>query len=165
MRQTIVPAQITTVEDKIVGNLNMTQIVLIAFSLFIGVFIFAVLPQKLHFNLYKILLIIISTFTCFILALRVRKRVILNWIFLLTSYYLRPSYYIYDKNDSYLRDIVYFPEIKKKKKVQPKEAFSKAKNPDIIPITDFAKLERILALHRANLGLKFNKKGEIDATW
>jgi len=30
MRTTIIPAQITTVEDKIAGSLNMTQILILA---------------------------------------------------------------------------------------------------------------------------------------
>lgn len=164
MRQTIVPAQITTVEDKIVANLNITQIALLAASLFIGVFIFAVMPEKLHFTLYKFPLMGISTLLCFILALRFRGRVVLSWILLLTGYCLRPGFYIYDKNDAYLRDIVYFPELKKKKTIKEKPVPKKASS-DVIPITDFAKLEQVLIAHRGKLSLKFNKDGGMDVTW
>jgi len=165
VRQTVIPAQITTVEDKIVANLNLTQIVLVACSLFIGIFIFAVLPQKLHFNLYKLPLIGLSTLICFTLALKVKGRVVINWILLLAGYYLRPSYYIFDKNEAFLREIDFFPEIKKKKKIQPKPAPAESKNSAVIPITDFARLERILIAHRGKLNLKFHKEGGIDATW
>ncbi|OGE32828.1 hypothetical protein A3C59_04365 [Candidatus Daviesbacteria bacterium RIFCSPHIGHO2_02_FULL_36_13] len=166
MRTTIVPAQITTVEDKIVANLNMTQIVLIASALFIGVAIFAVLPEKLQFNLYKIPLITFTTLSCFTLSFRIKGRVLLNWILLLSGYFIRPKLYVFDKNDSYLRDIVYLPEIQliKKKTIQEEKATIKAKTADGV-ISDFGQLEKILALHRGKLDLKFGKGGTVDAIW
>lgn len=166
MRQTIVPAQITTVEDKIVANLNLTQIALMASALFIGVAIFAVLPQKLHFNIYKLPLTAFTTLTCFTLALRIKGRVLLNWVLLLSGYYLRPKLYVYDKNDSYLREIVYFPEIKQVKKKATQEVKTPVKvSGQVGIIDDFGKLEKILALHRGKLDIRFEKGGIIDAIW
>jgi hypothetical protein len=39
MRTTVIPAQITTVEDRIAANLNLTQIILLLASLFVATFI------------------------------------------------------------------------------------------------------------------------------
>jgi len=137
----------------------MTQIVLIASALFIGVAIFAVLPEKLQFNLYKIPLITFTTLSCFTLSFRIKGRVLLNWILLLSGYFIRPKLYVFDKNDSYLRDIVYLPEIQliKKKTIQEEKATIKAKTADGV-ISDFGQLEKILALHRG----KYTKKHIAD---
>ena len=53
MRTTVIPAQITTVEDRIGANLNLTQIVLLLASLFIATFIYATFPPKLVISFFK----------------------------------------------------------------------------------------------------------------
>lgn len=162
MKTTVIPAQITTVEDKIAGNLNLTQIMLLLASLFIAVGIYAVLPARLHFSVYKIPLIIAGFLVCFTLALRIKDRVVLNWLFILAGYYLRPAYYVADKNDIYLRDIVLEPVIKKK--VRKAHRLSKAKNEKEVPMFIPDNIERILGISRAKLSFKFDKEG-INAVW
>lgn len=164
MRTTVIPAQITTVEDKIAGSLNLTQIILLLMSLFIAVFIYAVLPQRLAFSLYKLPLIAVSLLTCCFLALRVKNRVILNWILLLAGYYLRPRYYVFNKNDSFLREIDIIPEPVKKKAVKHKKAKAKTDS-KVTVLPDFAGLEKLLATHRDDINIRFNKKGGMDAIW
>lgn len=162
MRTTVIPAQITTVEDKIAGNFNLTQIMLMLASLFIAVGIYAVLPARLHFSFYKIPLIIISFLVCFTLALRIKGRVVLSWLFILAGYYLRPAYYVSDKNDVYLRDIVLEPVIKKK--IRKSVRLNKAKNEKEVPMFIPDNIERILGISRAKLSFKFDKEG-INAVW
>lgn len=164
MRTTVIPAQITTVEDKIAGNLNLTQIILLLASLFITTFIYAVLPQKLSFTVYKIPLIVVSFMICLTLALRVKGRVVLNWIFLLAGYYFRPRCYVFNKNDSYLRPMDILPELKKKKALRVKKAVGKSKS-DIATIPNLAGLKALLIRHRENLSFKFQKNGGINAIW
>ena len=162
MRTTVIPAQITTVEDKIAGNFNLTQIMLLISSLFIAVGIYAVLPTRLHFSVYKIPLIIAGFFVCCTLALRIKDRVVLNWLFILAGYYLRPAYYVSDKNDVYLREIVLEPVIKKKTRRAVR--LSKAKKEKEVPMFDPESVERILGISRAKLSFKFDKEG-INAVW
>ncbi len=162
MRTTVIPAQITTIEDKIAGNFNLTQILLLLASLFIAVGIYAVLPARLQFSIYKIPMIIISFLVCFTLALRIKGRVVLNWLFILTGYYLRPAYYVSDKNDVYLRDIVLEPVIKKK--VRKALKLNKAGKEKDAPMFDPDSIERILGISRAKLSFKFDKGG-INAVW
>ena len=162
MRTTVIPAQITTVEDKIAGNLNLTQLMLMVASLFIGVMIYALLPKQASFSLYKIPLFVIAFIICFGLALRIKGKIVLNWLIILLSYKLRPSYYVANKNDLYLRDIVLEPIIKKKKRsaVSP----SKAKQEAQVPIFNPDKIESILGISRAKLSFKFDKE-VINAIW
>ena len=162
MRTTVIPAQITTVEDKIAGNLNLTQLMLMVASLFIGVMIYALLPKQASFSLYKIPSFVIDFIICFGLALRIKGKIVLNWLIILLSYKLRPSYYVANKNDLYLRDIVLEPIIKKKERsaVSP----SKAKQEAQVPIFNPDKIESILGISRAKLSFKFDKE-VINAIW
>ncbi len=104
MRTTIVPAQMTTVEDKIAGDLSFLQILLLLSALIVATVIYALFPARLHLTLYKIPLIIGSTLFLGLLALRIKEKIILQWILLLTTYNLRPKYFVFDKNDWNGRD-------------------------------------------------------------
>ena len=42
MRTTVIPAQITTVEDKIAGSLNLTQILILMIPVFWATIVYAV---------------------------------------------------------------------------------------------------------------------------
>ncbi len=163
MRTTVIPAQITTVEDKIAGNLNLTQISLLLVSLFVATFIYAVFPQKLSFSMYKIVLIAIQFVFFVSLSLRIKGKVVLNWIFILSSYYLRPGFYIYSKNDVYLRDISYIKDLEEKKAIQVEKA--PAKKTQIAVIPALLGVDRILGIQKSKLSFKFDKNGGLDAIW
>jgi hypothetical protein len=105
MKTSIIPAQITTVEDTIAGNFTLTQILLFLTPLFVAVFLYVVLPVRLHFGTYKLALIGIVMLLSFILALRIKGKIILHWLFILSVYNLRPRYYISNKNDATFRSI------------------------------------------------------------
>lgn len=105
MRSVIIPAQITTVEDRIAGNLSLTQIIILVVSLLLGMGIFAVLPPKSEVALYKIPFVITVFLSCSIMALRIRGKILLNWLIILFRYNLRPKYFVFNKNDLYLRDV------------------------------------------------------------
>lgn len=117
MRTTVIPAQITTVEDRIAANLNLTQIILLLASLFVATFIYAVFPHRLSLTLYKYPLFIIDFIVFITLSLRIKGRVVLNWLFVLSTYYFRPRYYVFNKNDIVLRNVV-MPVFQTKKKTK-----------------------------------------------
>lgn len=162
MRTTVIPAQITTVEDKIAGNLNLTQIVLLLLALLSAVFMYAVLPPKATFQVYKIPFIVLSMLTFAILSLRVKNRVIINWIVLLASYYFRPAFYVANKNDLYLRDVIL--DIPVRIKSSKATSLKKAKKEVEVPMFNPVNVERILGISRAKLSFKF-EKGGLNAIW
>ena len=162
MRTTVIPAQITTVEDKIAGNLNLTQIVLLLLALMSAVLMYAVLPPKATFQVYKIPFIVLSMLTFAILSLRVKNRVIINWIVLLASYYFRPAFYIANKNDLYLRDVIL--DIPVKVKIKKATSLHKAKKEINVPMFNPDSVERVLGISRAKLSFKF-EKGGLNAIW
>lgn len=123
MRTTVIPAQITTVEDRIAANLNLTQIILLLASLFVATFIYAVFPHRLSLTFYKYPLFVINFIIFITLSLRIKGRVVLNWLFVLSTYYFRPRYYVFNKNDITLRNVI-MPAFQLKKKSKA-AAFSK----------------------------------------
>ncbi|MDO8618594.1 MAG: PrgI family protein [Candidatus Daviesbacteria bacterium] len=164
MRTTVIPAQITTVEDKIAGSLNLTQIILLLVSLFVATFIYATFPQRLSFSMYKIIFIAIQFFFFVFLSLRIKGKVVINWLFILSSYYLRPGFYIYSKNDTYLRDISYIAGLEPKKAAAAAATVKKTKAQTTV-IPDLLGVEKILGVKKDRLSFKFDKNGGLDAIW
>lgn len=153
MRSTVIPAQVTTVEDTIAGNLTLTQILLFIAPMLISTAIYAILPEKLAFSPYKILLISLVSLTFLSLALRVKGRLVLNWLLVLSSFLLRPHLYVFNKNTAYGRDLHW--EIQAKKKVEVKHAkkVSEVENPEQ-PDYDYESL-----LRNTGVNLRFTRKG------
>ena len=114
MRTTIIPAQITTVEDKIAGNLNLAQIILLLIPVIWITVVYVLVPTPFAINIYKIPLALVVLIACLILAIRIRGKIVLSWLVVLLQYNLRPRYYVFNKNDTYLREM-YMPEIEKRK--------------------------------------------------
>jgi len=159
MKTTIIPAQITTVEDKIAGNLSFTQIVLLILALFLSVFIYAVVPVKLQISLFKAILIASTALFLIILSLRVKDRIVLSWLTLLISYWIRPKIYVFDKNDIYLREVINLNTNNSKVNLTKKKAVTiKASKNE----TKALKLEGILNDPKTKLSFKFGKKGGIN---
>src|SRR5674476_179344 len=104
MKTAIVPAQITTIEDKVVGNLSLSQLLLLAAPIFVGSAIYIIFPPNMGAALYKAILVTIIAVAFALLAIRVRGRILLLWVVTIGRYNLRNRYYVFDKNDPYLRD-------------------------------------------------------------
>lgn len=161
MRTTVIPAQITTVEDKIAGSLNLTQVMLLMIPVIFTTITYAIFPPKMHIEVYKMVLVFIVLTISLILALRIKDKVVLNWLAVLLRYNVRAKYYIFNKNDIYLRDIV-LPKIHKKqtmlleKAISKNEAKLKAKLPHI---QDSLKIKNFIKNPNYSLSLKPNKKG------
>ncbi|MDD2224738.1 MAG: PrgI family protein [Candidatus Shapirobacteria bacterium] len=165
MRTTIIPAQITTVEDKIAGNLNLTQILILMVPVFITAVIFALIPPTIKLVGYKLILILFLAIICLILALRVKGRVLFNWLLILSQFKLRPKIFVFNKNDNYLREVEI--EVIKKK--------TKAKEINVIKIISqkeqaLMEAETIKFLHFINdknnsLSFKLSDKGGLNVAF
>lgn len=113
MRTTVIPAQITTVEDKIAGNLNLTQIMILMVPVFWSTIVYALFPAPMKLSFYKLPLVLTITLLCVLLAIRVKGKVVISWLSVLFKYNLRAKYYLFNKNDTYLREMC-IPEIEKR---------------------------------------------------
>lgn len=98
MRTTAVPAQVTTVEDRIMGNLGFSQLVLFILPIFVGAGLFIVLPPVMQGSLYKYIVMAVIATISGVLAIRVKGKIILLWIITITRYNLRSKYYVFQKS-------------------------------------------------------------------
>lgn len=104
MKVTVVPAQVTTVEDRVAGNLSFSQLILLAIPVFGGSLLYAILPPFMGAGMYKIIFITIFTLICIILAVRIKGKIVLLWLITLLRYRLRPRRYVFNKNTSVSRE-------------------------------------------------------------
>lgn len=98
MKMTVVPAQITTVEDRIIGTLGFSQILLLVIPVFTSAGIFAIVPPFLSGALYKYIVIAVVAAVFCILAIRIKGKIIAFWLVTILRYNLRPKYYLFNKN-------------------------------------------------------------------
>jgi len=126
MKVTVVPAQVTTVEDRIIGNLGFSQMLLMVVPVFASAALFVILPPFMGNALYKYIIMGVMAALCCILAVRVKGKILASWIILILRYNVRPKYYLFNKNVSTLRESYTSKQEKVaeapapvKKKVQP----------------------------------------------
>jgi hypothetical protein len=161
MKTKVIPAQITTVEDKIAGSLSFTQITILMIPVIFTAIVYIIFPPRLHLAWYKLPITLTVLFICLILSIRIKGKVVLNWIFVFGRYNLRAKYYLYNKNDSFLRTL-YLSTLPKPKKAVKKE-IKKEKVKEIVPLIRLSKLafaESMLSDPRYSFSLK-EKKGEM----
>ena len=103
MKTTIVPAQITTVEDKVAGNLSFTQLMLLVVPVFVGGAVFTFMPPFMGITALKTVIFAGVALLFLTLAIRIKGRLVLEWIVVLTRYNQRPRFVVYNKNDAHLR--------------------------------------------------------------
>jgi PrgI family protein len=159
MKSTTVPAQVTTVEDKIAGNLNLSQLLLLAASVFVGFGLYIVIPPGMKFSIVKVVLCLLVMLVFASLAIKVKGRILALWIGTILRYNLRPRYYIFNKNDAYLRDSE-VDTTDKTEKAEKSPTETKSRQPLFeIPMTKLVQLETAMADPTAQLAFETNKKG------
>jgi hypothetical protein len=108
--------------------------------------IYALMPVRMHLTLYKLPLILIISLSCFILAIRIKGKIILQWLSILLRFNLRPKYYIFDKNDSTFR-VTDLPLFEKKQFRLRKKAATQSKT-NVIPakfdIKELVQIEKLI---------------------
>lgn len=160
MRSTVIPAQITTVEDTIAANLNLTQILLFMVPVFTGGAIYSLVPPKLHLDVIKLVIWLAIAIVFSTLAIRIKGKILLEWLSIIVRYNLRPRFYIFDKNDQSFRDLVIplktKPAISLAKLTQAKK--HKTTHKAVIEQTN---LEQILLNNRFSTRFSFKENGAL----
>ncbi|MCA9328179.1 PrgI family protein [Candidatus Saccharibacteria bacterium] len=104
MKVTVVPAQVTTVEDRIMGALSFSQLMLLIIPVFFGGGLYLLAPPLLGSDLYKYIVMTTIALICITLAIRVRGKILAFWMVIILRYNLRPKYYLFNKNTSMFRE-------------------------------------------------------------
>ena len=165
MRTTIIPAQITTVEDKIAGNLNLTQIFILMVPVFFTTILFAFIPPVMKLVWYKLPLILIVLIICLVLVLRIKGRVVFDWLLILWRFNLRPGYFVFNKNDDYFREIE-VPIVEKKNKLKVAKAIEVInKKENKLVEAESIKFLRFIQDQKNSLSFKLSDKGGLNVAF
>lgn len=158
MKVTVVPAQITTVEDRIAGNLGLNQLVLLCLPIFGGSLFYVVMPPTFHGAIYKYVIIGLIAIVSSSLAIRIRGKIVLLWLIVLARYGLRPRYYLFNKSSLHGRE-----EYLNSKPVQDEqktEVVSKpVRGPLTLSVTEALEAQSLLNDPAANASFIRDKKG------
>lgn len=167
MKTQVIPAQITTVEDKIAGNLNLTQLLILISPMLVIAFVFILLPPAMKVTGYKGIIFAVSVVLAVTLSLRIKGKVVINWLGILLLYNLRPKYYLYNKNETYLRKM----DLLKRKRIKTQKADKalskkKHKNPVIRSgIKDLVNFEDLISRSKVDLRYRSGKKGGVNVAF
>lgn len=164
MKSTIVPAQITTVEDKIAGSLSMSQLVLLCAPIFIDGVLYILFPPGLKFVLYKVILCIAIALVCASMAIRIKGKVLLLWAIVIVRYNLRPRYYLFDKNDTYLRNTIEIHDALENETIAGAVPVRTDTKVTVVDPLNIAHIQQLLLDRRAELEIKPTKKGGFRVT-
>ncbi len=156
MRTTIIPAQITTVEDKIAGSLNFAQILLLMTPILWGTLVYSVFIPAMKLVPYKISIVLIVSVLSLVLALRVKDKIVAEWIGILLRYKLRPRFYIFNKNDLTERSIdLPFEPLQNHKKATVKAGKKQLKE---LTIKELIKFEQAMESKNLAVSFRYGKK-------
>ncbi|MFA6492593.1 MAG: PrgI family protein [Patescibacteria group bacterium] len=164
MKTTVVPAQITTVEDRIAGNLTFTQIIMLVIPLITSTAVYVLIPPSSRFSLIKLILIGLQFLVFGTLAIRIKGKILIDWLVILLRFKLRPRIYIFTKNDLASRagEAIAFTEERKKTVV--KETKQEKKLRYAVSLEDQVKIDRLLGNPSLNFRFGLAKKGGIDVS-
>jgi PrgI family protein len=95
MKVSIVPAEMTSVQDKIIGNLNITQVVLLTLPLIFSIIIFLVIPPFSKTSILKIFISGILLVIFGIMSINIEGKIILEHSKIIYKYLIRPKIYLH----------------------------------------------------------------------
>lgn len=157
MRTTIIPAQITTVEDKIAGSLNFAQILLFMAPVLFGTLVYTLFLPFMRIMPYKIGLVLLVALICLVLAIRVKEKIVAEWLVVLLRYKLRPKYYHFNKNDLTER-IVDLPFIEPAQNLKKALVKNQKKLERELSVKELVKLEQAMSSRRLAVSFRFGGK-------
>lgn len=163
MRTRVIPAQITTVEDKIAGNLSLTQIIILLSPVLFATLVYITLPPSMMFVWYKLSLTLVFAVFSILLSIRVKGKIIASWLIVLLKYNARPKYYIFNKNEIFER-VTYSPQEEVPTQIELSKTTTEEKhlNPSI---ADLLKLHHIIDDKNFDIRYKTSRKGGLNVAF
>ncbi len=160
MKATVVPAQVTTVEDRIAGNLGFSQLLLLATPVFAGGLLYVVLPPFMNNAAYKMVLIGVLAFIFWTMAIRIKGTILLLWLVIVLRYNLRPSLYVFNKNTLKSREQYRDTIIEEN---EPQEATNTARETTLqqLGIADTVRALDIINNPASKVRFETNRKGKL----
>lgn len=162
MKTTVVPAQITTVEDRIAGNFTFAQIFLMIIALIVGTLLYVFIPPRMHLGSIKLVLITLQFIIFGGLAFRINGKIVAEWLKIYSHYSKRPRRYVFTKNDEAGRYKPISLKIKESFIEQPLRK-KRVAIPGLAP-SEESQLGRLLHNPTVTVSFELAKKGGIDVS-
>ena len=161
MKSAVVPAQVTTVEDKIAGNISLFQLLLLIIPVISSGILYLLFPPFFRVSLYKLILATLIGCVSAASAIRFKGKVIFWWAILLARYNLRARYYVFNKNDLALRSV---EENIESTEIEPEKVISKPApvTGPVISQLDMVQVAEFVASPETTLAFKPGKKGDMN---
>lgn len=99
MRTTTVPAQVTTVEDRVAGNLTIAQLLILMAGFGLATLVYLFMAPKYNLSPTKLVVLFGIVATIAPLAIRVADKIVAEWLVILTRFIMRPRRYVFTKSD------------------------------------------------------------------
>lgn len=162
MKTTVVPAQITSVEDRIAGNFTFTQVLLLIAALLVGTGIYVGVTPRTDLTVLKTVLVTIQFLFFGGLAIRINGKIVAQWLVTYLRFHSRPRYYAFTKNDATHREII-LPEIEQEKlTIQTSQKIATAR--PTLSFDEQMRVDQLLDNPSLTLSFELAKKGGIDVS-
>lgn len=162
MKTTVVPAQITSVEDRIAGNFTFSQVILLIFALLISAALYLVIPPRTGFSAIKISLIAINLIIFCGLAIRWNGKIVAQWLVVYFQFTNRPRIYTFTKNDLTARSVP--QEIVEKKKVKKRVEEKAIITETPLTISEQLQLKSLIDNSSLSMSFELSKKGGVNVS-
>lgn len=161
MKMTVVPAQVTTVEDRIIGNLGFSQILLLIVPVFAAAGIFVLLPPFMGGALYKYVIMGVVALLFGLLSIRIKGKIVALWLVTVLRYNLRPKYYLFNKNVTTGRDEYHGKAVAPEAKEATEKKPVKKTSLNQLDIPTTARILATIENPATNFRLETGKKGDL----
>ena len=161
MKMTVVPAQVTTVEDRIIGNLGFSQILLLIVPVFAAAGIFLLLPPFMGGALYKYVIMGVIALLFGLLSIRIKGKILASWLVTVLRYNLRPKYYLFNKNVTTGRDEYHGKAVAPEAKEATEKKPVKKTSLNQLDIPTTARILATIENPATNFRLETGKKGNL----
>ena len=161
MKMTVVPAQVTTVEDRIIGNLGFSQILLLIVPVFAAAGIFVLLPPFMGGALYKYVIMGVVALLFGLLSIRIKCKILALWLVTVLRYNLRPKYYLFNKNVTTGRDEYHGKAVAPEAKEATEKKPVKKTSLNQLDIPTTARILATIENPATNFRLETGKKGNL----
>lgn len=162
MRTTIVPSQVTTVEDRIAGRLGLSQLLLLVAPIFGGSAIFVILPPFFNYAPYKAVFIVCVASLSALLAIRIKGKILLFWAITLIRYSARPRYYLFNKNSAHTREITQPVKLDDESAKEDTVLIAAPARKINLTTAERVQIENLIANPSADIHFTTSKKGELN---
>lgn len=162
MRTAVLPAQITSVEDRITANLSLKQVILIVIPIVITGFIYFAFPPINHLSLYKIIFSFLLLLVFLTLSYRINGKIILELLITRGRYERRPKIYVYQKGFSHVNTEVDNTSLKLRFKISKRHSIKPSEVK--VNYAQIAQLQSLAQEKNVKMVFKPGKKGGLNVS-